>query len=174
MLVHLLQIETLTKERFAPYGHVLMQDPGVSPIKEGPPLFSDRIPFAVDDGSPEFVFAVLHRRTFTFTEMERHLKLTQGFIPISGGPAIITVAPPTDDSDMEAIPSPDSVRAFIMDRTTTVVLHRGTWHGMIFPLEPVFHYLLATRKETTDESIAPLRDGDVQIRDLGVRFKIML
>jgi ureidoglycolate lyase len=61
-----------------------------------------------------------------------------------------------------------------MDCTTPVVLHKGTWHGTIFPLEPTFHYVLATRKETTDESISPLFDGDVQIRDLGVYFDIML
>jgi ureidoglycolate lyase len=45
---------------------------------------------------------------------------------------------------------------------------------MIFPLEERFGYILATRDKTTDESLAPLYDGDVQIRDLETTFEIML
>jgi ureidoglycolate lyase len=171
---HVLTVQTLSKENFRPFGHVLMLDPGIPPFKEDAPIFTDRVPFYVEDGASEFVFAVLYRRAFTFSSMERHLKLSQGFFPISGGPAIIIVAPPTDFADLETVPAADSVRAFLLDRTTSVVLHKGTWHGTIFPLEPAFHYILATRKETTDESVSPLYDGDVQIRDLGVQFEIKL
>ncbi|WP_258358577.1 ureidoglycolate lyase [Moorella sulfitireducens] len=170
----ILRVERLTKEAFQPYGYVLLRDPGVPPFKADPPQFVDRVPFEVDDGKPEFVYAILKRREFTFSTMERHLKVTQGFFPLFGGPAIITVAPATDCTDPEAIPAPDLVKAFLLESYNAIVLHRGVWHGTIFPLEETFGYVLATRKATTDESIAPLYDGDVQIRDLGIRFDIVL
>lgn len=65
-----------------------------------------------DDGSAEFVYALLKRKEFKFTSLERHLKVTQGFFPLFGGPAIISVAPATDPDDLEALPSPDSVLKF--------------------------------------------------------------
>lgn len=170
----IIKVEPFTKEAFAPYGHVLMREPGVPPFKTMPPIFSDRIPFEVDDGSAEFVYALLKRKEFKFSALERHLKVTQGFFPLFGGPAVISVAPATDPNDLEALPSPDSVRCFLLESYTAFVIHRGVWHGTILPLEESFGYILATRKETTDDSITPLYDGDCQIRDLGVTFEIQL
>jgi len=170
----IIKVQTLTKEAFAPFGHVLMLNPGQPLIKPEPPQFTDRMPFAVDDGEPEFVYALLERREFKFSVMERHLRVTQGFFPLFGGPAIVTVAPPTNPQNLEALPSPDSVKAFLLESYTAIVIQRGVWHGMIFPLEEKFGYILATRNKTTDESLAPLYDGDVQIRDLGTTFEIML
>lgn len=170
----IIKVECLTKEAFRPYGYVLLRDPGIPPFKADPPQFVDRIPFEVDDGEPEFVYALLKKREFTFSKMERHLKVTQGFFPLFGGPAIITVAPATDNTDLEAVPAPETVKAFLLESYNAIVLHRGVWHGTILPLEENFGYVLATRTATTDESIEPKYDGDVQIRDLGVQFKIML
>jgi len=170
----IIKVRTLSKEAFAPFGHVLMLNPGKPLIKSDPPQFTDRIPFFVDDGEAEFVYAVLERREFKFSTMERHLKVTQGFFPLFGGPAIITVAPATNPDDPEALPSPDSVCAFLLESYNAITLHRGVWHGTIFPLEEKFGYILATRDKTTNESIAPLYAGDVQIRDLGTTFELLL
>lgn len=170
----IIKAELLTKEAFKSFGHVLMRDPGVPPFKTDQPQFADRMPFEVDDGEADFVYALLKRKEFKFTALERHLKVTQGFFPLFGGPAIITVAPATDPNNPESLPSPDSVRAFILESYTAFVLHRGVWHGTILPLEESFGYILATRNKTTDESIAPLYDGDVQIRELGVTFEVKL
>ncbi len=170
----IIKVQTLTKEAFAPFGHVLMPNPKQPLIKPDPPQFTDRMPFSVDDGEAEFVYALLERREFKFSSMERHLKVTQGFFPLYGGPAIITVAPATDGSDPESLPSTKLVKAFLLESYTAVVIDRGVWHGMIFPLEEKFGYILATRKQTTDESSSPLYDGDVQIRNLETTFELML
>ena len=170
----ILKVQPLTKEAFKPFGFVLMRDPGVPPFQPDPPQFSDRMPFEVDDGEAEFVYALLKRKEFAFTALERHVKVTQGFFPLFGGPAIITVAPATDNNNLESLPPPESVKAFLLESYTAFVLHRGVWHGTILPLEESFGYILATRKATTDESIAPLYDGDVQIRNLGVKFELLL
>jgi ureidoglycolate lyase len=170
----ILKVECFSKEAFAPYGHVLLREPGVPPFKEIPPVFVDRIPFEVDDGSAEFVYALLRRKEFKFSAMERHLKVTQGFFPLYGGPALISVAPATDPADPYALPSPDAVRCFLLEDYTAFVIHRGIWHGTILPLQESYGYILATRKETSDDSINPAFDGDCQIRDLGVTFEIQL
>lgn len=170
----IIKVQTLTKEAFAPFGHVLMLNPGQPLIKPEPPQFTDRMPFSVDDGEAEFVYALLERREFKFSSMERHLKVTQGFFPLYGGPAIITVAPATEGKDLESLPSANSVKAFLLESYTAFVINKGVWHGMIFPLEEKFGYILATRKQTTDESLSPLYDGDVQIRNLETTFEIML
>lgn len=169
-----IEVQPLTKENFSPFGQVLLRDTGKPLLKETEPQFTDRVSFEIIDGSVEFVYATVKRRSLKFREMERHLKVKQGFFPVSRGNAIMVVAPPTDATDLEAIPSPDSVKAFYLDNTTSVVLHYGTWHGTLFPLAPTFDYILATRKETTDDSFDPKYDSDVQIRDLGVEFEIKL
>ncbi|MCO5385996.1 MAG: ureidoglycolate lyase [Desulfosporosinus sp.] len=86
----------------------------------------------------------------------------------------MTVAPATDANDLESLPSANSVKAFLLESYTAFVINRGVWHGMIFPLEEKFGYILATRQQTTDESLSPLYDGDVQIRNLETTFEIML
>lgn len=168
-----LKVQILNKENFKPFGKVIRKDSGLPPIKKEPPVFTDRAAFTIE-GQGELVYAVLQRKEFCFSKMERHLKMTQGFIPISSGPAIITVAPPTHPERLEDLPSPSSVQAFLMDKDTSIILNKGTWHGTIMPLDPTYSYILVTRAETTDESIRPLYDGDVQIRDLGVEFNIEL
>lgn len=170
----LLKVNLLTKEAFSPFGHLLCSEPGIPPFKTTPPVFTDRMPFEVDNGEAEFVYALLQRKEFKFNSLERHLKVTQGFFMMSGGQAIITVAPSTDPNDPESLPALDSVQAFLWERDMSFVLHRGVWHGTILPLESHFAYILATRKQTSDESIAPLYDGDVQIRDLGATFELQL
>jgi ureidoglycolate lyase len=173
-MTRLLKVELLTAEVFRPYGYVISKDPGTPLIKQTPPQFTSRMPFEVDDGKAEFVYALLERKEFKVSALERHLKVTQGFFPMSNGPAIITVAPATDAQDPASVPDPDSVRAFLLESDKAFVLHRGVWHGTILPLEPHFAYILATRDKTTDESTAPLYDGDVQIRDLGVTCELIL
>src|SRR5690554_4653114 len=134
----ILKVETLTKEAFEPFGYLLSPHSNVTPFKNTPPVFTDRMPFEVDDGSYEFVYALLERKEFKFTNLERHVKVTQGFFMMTNGPAIITVAPATDNNDPESLPDLDSVRAFLWERDMCFVLHRGVWHGTILPLEPKF------------------------------------
>lgn len=171
----IIKVEPLTKEAFAPFGHVLMLNPGTPLLKTVPPVFTDRIPFEVDDGDSEFVCAVLERqKDYKFSVMERHLKVTQGFFPMFGGPAIATFAPATDPNDLESLPPVESVRAFLFESYNGIVIHRGVWHGKMFPLEEKFAYMMASRVETTDDALNPLYDSDVQIRDLGTTFELLL
>src|SRR5689334_16790406 len=72
----------------------------------------------------------LSREPIEWSQMERHLAVTQAFLPLGGVASIMVVAPPSDPADRKALPPPDSVRAFHMDGSRGVVLRRGTWHAL--------------------------------------------
>jgi ureidoglycolate lyase len=72
------------------------------------------------------------------------------------------------------LPPIESVRAFLFESYNGIVIHRGVWHGKMFPLEEKFAYMMASRVQTTDDALNPLYDSDVQIRDLGTTFELLL
>ena len=65
-----------------------------------------------------------------FTKLERHFGVTQGFVQISGAPAVVCAAAPTDLNDPQAIPEPDQIRAFLINPEKGYAFHRGTWHSL--------------------------------------------
>ena len=66
----------------------------------------------------------------TFSQLERHFAVTQTFIQLSGPPAVVAVAEPTDLDDPEAAPDPSDVHAFLIDPAKGFSLKRGTWHSL--------------------------------------------
>jgi ureidoglycolate hydrolase len=120
-----LKIERLTKEAFRPFGTVFDAQPR-------PPT---RRTLVYDKG-----FDVVGRTIVgviwqpfagrTFSRLERHFNVTQAFIPMSGSPAVVAVAAPTDPEDPEDVPSPDRVRAFLIDGTVGFRYKVGTWHSL--------------------------------------------
>lgn len=64
-----------------------------------------------------------------FTRLERHFGVTQCFVQLSGPPAVVCAAPPTDD-DPHSIPKPAEVRAFRIDPEKGYAFKRGTWHSL--------------------------------------------
>lgn len=65
-----------------------------------------------------------------FSRLERHFAVTQGFVQLSGAPAVVCVAPPTLLDDPAALPQPQDVRAFLIDPGQGWMFHRGTWHAL--------------------------------------------
>jgi ureidoglycolate hydrolase len=65
-----------------------------------------------------------------FAKLERHFGVTQGFVQISGAPAVVCAAAPTDLSDPQAIPEPDQIHAFLINPEKGYTFHRGTWHSL--------------------------------------------
>ena len=54
----------------------------------------------------------------------------KSFVQLSGGPSIVCVAAPTDPDDLYDIPSPEDVRAFLIDSSLGYSFRRGTWHSL--------------------------------------------
>ncbi len=122
--VHRLKIEPMTEESFSPFGYLL--DPKDRPADH-------RIISPIDfeaDGSGTLGVIWQPYEGLTFNQLERHFAVTQSFIQMSGAPAVVAVAEPTDMDDPTAAPNPEDVHAFLIDSTKGYALKRGTWHSL--------------------------------------------
>ena len=57
-----------------------------------------------------------------FTRLERHFDVTQTFVALGPSASAVAVSAPTDASDPDAIPAPDDVRAFLIDKPMGYIL----------------------------------------------------
>lgn len=126
------KVEPLTPNTFAPFGEVLC-------LRDQPPDFhgTTSVGWKADyQASGSTLIMTLSSRYVGLrcTTLERHLNVTQTFIPLSSVPAIIAVAAPTDGV---ATPAPEQVHAFVIDGSAGYVLKAGAWHSPDrYPLYP--------------------------------------
>ena len=123
--------EPMTEEGFTPYGW-LMHAP------EPPPQAGGMFPVGFEcDGRTTINTIWQPSGERVFTQLERHFGVTQAFVQLSGPPSVVCVACATDIDDPFAIPSPEDVRAFLIDPAKGYCLARGTWHSLDrYVLEP--------------------------------------
>lgn len=154
-------VEPLDMATFAPFG-TIVGVVGGSPALDWGTLQTWMTPFDVD-GPPQMTLCRYHREPVEWSRMERHLGVTQAFLPLGGAASVMVVAPASDLADRAALPPPASVRAFYMDGTAGVVLHRGTWHALRrFPVDaPLIDIVLLTGRDTQAELERQARDGSL-------------
>lgn len=114
-------LEPMTSESFAPYGTVFGLTDGDSGRTVADMEFWHQ-------GKATLGTIWNPRGAHVFSELERHFGVTQAFVQLSGSPAVVCVAPPTDLDDVQALPAPESVRGFLIDPALGYQFHRGTWH----------------------------------------------
>jgi ureidoglycolate hydrolase len=122
--IYKLQVEPMTAEAFAPCGVLL-------DARERP---QDRrqffpIDFQSDGTTTVHVIWQPHAGK-CFAKLERHFGVTQSFVQLSGPPAVVCAAAPTDMHDPQAIPAPEHLHAFLIDPAKGFTFHRGTWHSL--------------------------------------------
>ena len=109
-------------DEFARYGRVL--EPDAQPDHRH---FTDA---ALEcDGRPTLNVIWQPPQGRRFTCLERHSALTQGFVHLGGAAAVVCVAEPTESSP-DAIPTPNSVRGFVVVPGMAYLFHRQTWHSL--------------------------------------------
>jgi len=124
--------EPLTIAAFAPYGDVL--DATGTPdrmINAGLcARFHDRARIDIADGRTGLsVFdAVARSLPYAFDLVERHPLGSQAFVPMTEAPFLVIVAPDEHGT-------PGTPRAFLTNGAQGINLHRGTWHGVLTPLQ---------------------------------------
>ncbi|WP_256872606.1 ureidoglycolate lyase [Candidatus Entotheonella palauensis] len=119
-----LKVEPMTEETFGPYG--VLMDAKARP-KDHRAFFP--IDFQVD-GRTTVNVIWQPQQSMRFSKLERHFGVTQSFVQMSGAPAVVCAAAPTDMNDPQAIPEPDQIRAFLINPDTGYTFHRGTWHSL--------------------------------------------
>ena len=127
--------EHLTAEAFAPFGTVLGPEGHERlPIElYGGTVDAFAIPIEADEPF-QFLFNRLRYRGMRIQFLERHMHLTQAFMPLDGLPFVQVVAP-ADAPEEDGLPALDTVRAFIVPGGRGVQIGRGVWHEPPFPLQ---------------------------------------
>ena len=121
---HRLVIEPMTAKSFAPFGRLLASS-------EEPAERRAMTPLAFECDGRTTVYAIWQPCAGrTFSQLERHFGVTQTFVQVSGSPAVVCAAPPTDLDDPHAVPRPEDVRAFLIDPGLPFAFARGTWHSL--------------------------------------------
>lgn len=127
-------------------------------LKKLPAAHEWRTDFAIE-GNPELFLVRFKFQPWKFHVMERHLNVTQSFLPLGGKPIIMVVAPPTNPRDWKAVPKPEDVRAFVTDGVQGIMMWKGTWHGVYrFPVYPPHVDIAAVSAIETTEDL--LKAGD--------------
>jgi ureidoglycolate lyase len=133
----ILRTEPLTEAGFAPFGDVLAAD--------GPPdriinqglcgRWHDlaRLDFGAETDPPgragvSIFLAEPRALPYRLEMVERHPEGSQAFVPMHQHPFLVIAAPDEDGA-------PGTPRAFVTDGAQAVNFHRGTWHGVLTPLD---------------------------------------
>lgn len=128
-----LAVEPLTAAAFEPFGQVVEAAGRAETVNAGTAQqFADLavLDFAAGDGRPRVSIyrAEARRLPLPIAMLERHPHGSQLFMPLSGGPFVVVVAPPA------AAPDAGAVRAFMATGRQGVNYRRGTWHHPLIAL----------------------------------------
>lgn len=146
---HTLRFEPLTPEAFAPFGTVL--SPAARerlPINTyGDKLNLYRQSFESDQPIEWFIVQGV-KRDMQALFLERHMQLTQAFIPMNGD-AFVTIVARPDAREENGMIALDEMRAFIVPGDMAIQIHRGTWHENPFPLKDGQWFLVTSHAALT-------------------------
>jgi ureidoglycolate lyase len=132
----------LTTEGFGAYGDVIENtgDPDkiINQGKCG--RFHDRAKLDFGTGQAGISLFEAEARTLPYVVdmVERHPEGSQAFIPVDGVPMLVIVA---DDQEGQ----PVNLKAFISQPGQSINLYRGTWHGVLAPLNRAGRFVVVDR-----------------------------
>ena len=142
---HTLTVAPLTREAFAPFGEVIEASDAAQhfTINAGnTERYHDLA--RIEPGADGRVIVSIFRgqpRTLPFTVqmMERHPKASQAFIPMSGKPYLVVVAPAGEP------PKVEDLKGFLARGDQGVNYATGVWHHPLLALEAVCDFLVVDR-----------------------------
>ncbi len=140
-----LAVQPLTREAFAPFGEVIEASDAAQhfTINAGnTERYHDLA--RIEPGADGRVIVSIFRgqpRTLPFTVqmMERHPKASQAFIPMSGKPYLVVVAP------AGAPPTAQDLKVFLARGDQGVNYATGVWHHPLLALETVCDFIVIDR-----------------------------
>lgn len=140
-----LKLEPLTAEAFAPYGDVMgvCERNTIIPINYGKTeRHHDLASVDVSDENGSPIISIFRSEPaqlpFQVKIMERHPLGSQAFMPLTGNPYVVVVAP---RGELD----PKQIRAFFVQNTQGVNYHKGTWHHYCLGLNISNDFLVVDR-----------------------------
>ncbi|SDB44732.1 ureidoglycolate lyase [Bauldia litoralis] len=179
MSVVQIPIEPLTDESFAPFGW-LLEAGGEPPFFSRPNLDLWRFPYAAD-APARLQIMRYHRQPMRFSRLERHLFVTEARAPLNGARAVLVVAGDAESAGTDRPPSPDTLRAFLIDGAAGVMFWPGVWHGLdCYPLAAHADFIFLSDEATEVEIealAAPVSGTRTEVADYqdshGLVFEIV-
>lgn len=170
-------VQDATPETVAPYGALIGAAIGASRRT----LFYDsavelfEAPVFHSDADTCLAVARIHPRPGEIKFLERHFKHTQAFLPLSGAPYVVVLAPPTPGRD---VPDPADIRAFRFRGDQGFLMHVGTWHEFPFAVDAALDMVVVLRNET-NRDLEAIQNGeavgeDLEKRNVSQRFGVTL
>ena len=152
-MTRVVKLAPMTAEAFAGFGDVV-----------DPPAIGDRVSLsstltAIERASTprlSFSHAEPHGLPLIATEMERHNRSSQCFVPLDVARWVVLVAP-----DRDGAPDPTMIRAFLVRGDQAVNYHVGTWHHPLRVLDRAGRFAVlmwTTGRKADDEEWATLRE----------------
>ncbi|WP_372604127.1 ureidoglycolate lyase [Actibacterium sp.] len=132
-MTEIVRVSPISKSAFAPYGEVLDTEGDADKIiNQGLcERYHDRatLDFGPDGRAGVSLFLAQRRMLpLTLEMVERHPEGSQTFIPMTEHPFLVIVAPDQGGK-------PGTPLAFLTRPHQGISFHRGTWHGVLTPLE---------------------------------------
>jgi len=157
--------EPLTAEAFAPFGRVIeASDDAVRlDINQGHAIRYDRLAeLDVAEGGGAGVISLFRARPLAepvLRVFERHPLGSQTFMPLSGRPYLVAVAPAGDFD-------PAAIHLFRADGHQGVHYRKGTWHHFLLVLDADSDFLVIDRAGPGDncDELALGSDDEVRVR----------
>jgi ureidoglycolate hydrolase len=145
-----LHVEPLSAEAFAPYGQLIAAGEGAADYAR--PLLDVWYLDYRADAPARIQIMRYHEKPMTFSRLERHIRITEGRIPLNGANGVIAVADATGAAP-DDMPEPSSVRAFRLDGSCGLLFAPGVWHSLdCFPVAaPYADFVLLSDQATEDE-----------------------
>ena len=172
------RMERLTAEAFAPYGQLIAA--GEAHADYARPLLDVWHLDYRADAPARIQIMRYHEQPMTFHRLERHVRVTEGRIPLDGARAVLAVAGATGGAP-ESMPDPNSVRAFRFDGSCGILFAPGTWHSLdCFPLGSSTADFVLLSDEATENEIESWREPASGRRthvcdyaSVGIEFRIV-
>jgi ureidoglycolate lyase len=162
-----------THDNIAPFGQLLGGDevPNAGlgiPFYKGSVIEGGNIDFQYTGRATMRCARILPGGRDAVVWLERHMHMTQLFVPLGLEPFAMVLAPPNHERGAQT-PDIDTVTAFAIPPGHALLLHIGTWHD--FPIAPAGPITILTMN--SDEVVEALRQmpapGEM---DFGDVFKI--
>lgn len=143
----------LSKKNFQPFGQLIEMQAGVKPTVANATIrYWSGLAKARVHEQMEFGIFSVQAREREVAEMERHNRSPELLVSLEGD-SILVLAPRSPPRTSRAHPDPLQVKAFVMKQGQAVILAKGTWHALPFPLSEKSKFLVGFRDGTAEKDL---------------------
>jgi len=161
-----LEVNPLTNKNFADYGYLISNENIKPKIEENTFTFWDNLAEINIEGKTGLGILEVNKRSKNFTNLERHVKTEEVFFALDKD-VVVLVGKANPNQE---VPEIETVKAFKLEKGKGVLLYKGTWHWLPYPLVEKARLLVVFQQGTADY--------DLEIKNLkklkGITFCIKI